>query len=154
MMVALLLYAYSRGVYPSRRIAQACEERVDFMAVRSTRSPAPKARHRNPSHLGSSCQGPSRTGRFSDERASIVACPREGRTRNRLLRQHGARGTRPWAFLSEVTERSLSSAPACFPKLLNGPLKRTFGVTIVHPRFVLADQAWNSSQGESRGIEI
>jgi transposase len=33
MMVALLLYAYSRGVYSSRRIAQACEERLDFMAV-------------------------------------------------------------------------------------------------------------------------
>src|SRR5260370_26277731 len=33
MMVALLLYAYSRGVYSSRRIWQACEERVDFMAV-------------------------------------------------------------------------------------------------------------------------
>src|ERR1700730_5663474 len=32
MMVALLLYAYSRGIYSSRRIAQACEERVDFMA--------------------------------------------------------------------------------------------------------------------------
>ncbi|MEX2036267.1 MAG: transposase, partial [Xanthobacteraceae bacterium] len=30
MMVALLLYAYSRGVYSSRRIAQACEERLDF----------------------------------------------------------------------------------------------------------------------------
>jgi transposase len=34
MMVALLLYAYSRGVYSSRRIAQACEERVDFMGSR------------------------------------------------------------------------------------------------------------------------
>ena len=33
MMVALLLYAYSRGVYSLRWIAQACEERVDFMAV-------------------------------------------------------------------------------------------------------------------------
>jgi transposase len=33
MMVALLLYGYSRGVYSSRRLAQACEERVDFMAV-------------------------------------------------------------------------------------------------------------------------
>ena len=30
MMVALLLYAYSRGVYSSRRIARACEERLDF----------------------------------------------------------------------------------------------------------------------------
>src|ERR1700716_2420379 len=33
MMVALLLYAYSQGLYASRRIAKACEERVDFMAV-------------------------------------------------------------------------------------------------------------------------
>jgi transposase len=33
MMVALLLYGYSRGVYASRRLAQACEEPVDFMAV-------------------------------------------------------------------------------------------------------------------------
>jgi transposase len=33
MMVALLLYAYSRGVYSSRRIARACEERLDFQAV-------------------------------------------------------------------------------------------------------------------------
>src|ERR687886_1205273 len=32
MMVALLLYAYCRGVYSSRRIARGCEERVDFMA--------------------------------------------------------------------------------------------------------------------------
>jgi transposase len=29
MMVALLLYAYSQGVYSSRRIARACEERLD-----------------------------------------------------------------------------------------------------------------------------
>jgi transposase len=33
MMTALLLYAYSRGVYSSRRIAQACRERVDFMSI-------------------------------------------------------------------------------------------------------------------------
>ncbi len=33
MMVALLLYGYSRGVYSSRQLACACEERVDFMAV-------------------------------------------------------------------------------------------------------------------------
>ena len=33
MMVALLLYGYSRGVYSSRQLARACEERVDFMAV-------------------------------------------------------------------------------------------------------------------------
>jgi transposase len=39
MMVALLLYAYSRGVYSSRRIAQACEERVDFMAVTAMNKP-------------------------------------------------------------------------------------------------------------------
>src|SRR6201987_572057 len=33
MMTALLLYAYSQGIYPSRRIDRACHERVDFMAV-------------------------------------------------------------------------------------------------------------------------
>jgi len=39
MMVALLLYAYCRGVYSSRRIARACEERVDFMAVTGLQRP-------------------------------------------------------------------------------------------------------------------
>jgi len=39
MMVALLLYAYSCGVYSSRRIARACEERVDFMAVSGLERP-------------------------------------------------------------------------------------------------------------------
>ena len=33
MMVALLLYAYAVGIYSSRRIAKACSERVDFMAI-------------------------------------------------------------------------------------------------------------------------
>jgi transposase len=33
MMTALLLYGYCRGIYSSRRIEQACEERVDFMAL-------------------------------------------------------------------------------------------------------------------------
>src|SRR5260221_5141868 len=33
MMVALLLYAYSQGIYSSRRIARGCEERLDFAAV-------------------------------------------------------------------------------------------------------------------------
>jgi transposase len=39
MMTALLLYAYSQGVYSSRRIAQGCEERVDFMAVTGLNRP-------------------------------------------------------------------------------------------------------------------
>jgi transposase len=39
MMVALLLYGYSRGVYSSRRLAQACEERVDVMAVTGLNRP-------------------------------------------------------------------------------------------------------------------
>ena len=39
MMTALLLYAYSRGVYSSRRIAQACEERLDFVAVTGLQRP-------------------------------------------------------------------------------------------------------------------
>ena len=33
MMTALLLYAYCRGLYSSRRIARACRERVDFMSI-------------------------------------------------------------------------------------------------------------------------
>ena len=33
MMTALLLYSYCQGLYSSRRIARACEERVDVMAV-------------------------------------------------------------------------------------------------------------------------
>jgi transposase len=39
MMVALLLYGYSRGIYSSRRLAQACEERVDVMAVTGLNRP-------------------------------------------------------------------------------------------------------------------
>ncbi len=40
MMVALLLYAYTQGVYSSRKIARACENRVDFMAVTGMQKPA------------------------------------------------------------------------------------------------------------------
>lgn len=39
MMVAVLLYAYSQGIYASRRIARACEERIDFMAVTGGEKP-------------------------------------------------------------------------------------------------------------------
>jgi transposase len=39
MMVALLLYAYAVGIYSSRRIAQACAERVDFMAIVALEAP-------------------------------------------------------------------------------------------------------------------
>jgi transposase len=39
MMTALLLYAYCRGVYASRQIAIACEERVDFMALTGMQEP-------------------------------------------------------------------------------------------------------------------
>ena len=39
MMVALLLYAYVQGVFSSRKIARACEERVDFMAVTAMQRP-------------------------------------------------------------------------------------------------------------------
>jgi transposase len=39
MMTALLLYAYSQGVYSSRRIARACEERLDFAAVTGFQHP-------------------------------------------------------------------------------------------------------------------
>lgn len=33
MMTALLLYGYTQGIYSSRRLARACRERVDFMAI-------------------------------------------------------------------------------------------------------------------------
>ena len=39
MMTALLLYAYCQGVYSSRRMAAACEQRVDFMAVTALQKP-------------------------------------------------------------------------------------------------------------------
>ena len=39
LMTALLLYSYSRGIYSSRRIEQACEERVDFMALTGMEKP-------------------------------------------------------------------------------------------------------------------
>jgi transposase len=39
MMTALLLYAYSVGVYSSRKIARGCLERVDFMAVTALEKP-------------------------------------------------------------------------------------------------------------------
>lgn len=39
MMTALLLYGYCRGVYSSRRIAEACRERTDFMAVTGLQKP-------------------------------------------------------------------------------------------------------------------
>jgi transposase len=39
MMTALLLYAYTQGVYASRRIARGCEQRLDFMAVTGMQKP-------------------------------------------------------------------------------------------------------------------
>jgi transposase len=39
MMVALLLYGYTQGVYASRRIAKACEERLDVLAVTGMQRP-------------------------------------------------------------------------------------------------------------------
>ncbi len=39
MLVALLLYGYSRGIYSSRQLARACEERVDVMAVTGLNQP-------------------------------------------------------------------------------------------------------------------
>ena len=39
MLVALLLYGYSRGIYSSRQLARACEERVDMMAVTGLNRP-------------------------------------------------------------------------------------------------------------------
>ena len=39
MMVALLFYAYCRGIYSSRQIARGCEERLDFQAVTALNRP-------------------------------------------------------------------------------------------------------------------
>ncbi len=39
MMTALLLFAYSQGVYSSRKIARACATRVDFMAITAMQKP-------------------------------------------------------------------------------------------------------------------
>lgn len=39
MMLALILFGYTQGVRSSRRIARACEERVDFMAVTGMQRP-------------------------------------------------------------------------------------------------------------------
>lgn len=39
MLVSLLLYGYSRGIYSSRQLARACEERVDMMAVTGLNRP-------------------------------------------------------------------------------------------------------------------
>src|SRR3954465_259551 len=39
MMVALLLYSYSQGIYSSRRMAKACLERIDFMVLSGRQQP-------------------------------------------------------------------------------------------------------------------
>src|SRR4051812_4773596 len=39
MLVALLLYGYSRGIYSSRQLGRACEERLDMMAVTGLNRP-------------------------------------------------------------------------------------------------------------------
>src|SRR5260370_27637505 len=39
MMTALLLYAYCQGLYSSRKIAKACIERIDFVAVTAMNRP-------------------------------------------------------------------------------------------------------------------
>jgi transposase len=39
LMTALLLYGYSVGIYSSRRLDRACQERVDFMAVTGRETP-------------------------------------------------------------------------------------------------------------------
>jgi transposase len=39
MMTALLLYSYAQGIYSSRRIARACKQRVDFLALTGMQMP-------------------------------------------------------------------------------------------------------------------
>jgi transposase len=43
MMTSLLLYGYMRGVYSSRKLSQACEERTDFMMVSGMTKPDHRA---------------------------------------------------------------------------------------------------------------
>ncbi|MCB0311010.1 MAG: IS1182 family transposase [Bdellovibrionales bacterium] len=56
MMTAILLYSYSQGIYSSRKIARACAERLDFMAVSAMNQPdyrtVSKFRKRHLSALG------------------------------------------------------------------------------------------------------
>ncbi len=56
LMTALILYGYSRGTYSSRKLAEACEERVDFMAVTGRQRPNFRTintfRHRHLEALG------------------------------------------------------------------------------------------------------
>src|SRR5438093_1347433 len=39
MITALILYAYCQGIYPSKRIAKTCQERVDFITVTGMQTP-------------------------------------------------------------------------------------------------------------------
>src|SRR5678815_2744516 len=39
MMTALLLYSYCQGIYSSRRMARACKQRVDYMALTGMQQP-------------------------------------------------------------------------------------------------------------------
>lgn len=39
MMTALLLYSYCQGIYSSRRIARACKQRVDYLALTGMQKP-------------------------------------------------------------------------------------------------------------------
>lgn len=39
MMTALILYSYSQGIYSSRRMARACKQRVDYMALTGMQRP-------------------------------------------------------------------------------------------------------------------
>jgi transposase len=56
MMTAILLYGFTQGVYSARKLARACEERLDFMAVSALNKPQFRAiagfRHRHLEALG------------------------------------------------------------------------------------------------------
>ena len=77
MMVAVLLYGYSRGVYSSRRLAQACEERVDFMAVAGLNKPDIPHHQRVPPPASAGLGGSLRAG------AEVVSVGRSGEARSR-----------------------------------------------------------------------
>ena len=87
MMVALLLYAFTQGLYASRRIARACEERLDVMAVTAMQRPDFRTisdfRQRHLAALGRcSC------------RSCGCAAGRAGQARARRARRHQARRQR------------------------------------------------------------
>ncbi len=89
MMVALLLYAYSQGIYSSRRIAKACEERLDFAAVTGGDAAA-----RLPHHQRLPQAAPSGTLGIVPTGVEAVPGGGSGEARSRRLGRHQDQGER------------------------------------------------------------